>query len=479
MTAPQTPTGFAAINIPGSGPPWGSGYGPQFYIDSSRNFRDENGKIFIPNGLNFDGLEDVTQLPGSTTGNYFYGWPSGAPGTTTLPILSELNGASGNPRWAMPTVQMYLSVSGILGLTTYDTNGGGPYVPTLTATQYLTGVAQAIVFFQQNFNARVWIGVRNNAPRAPCGSFGVQPLMPGNQNTMLDALDGLAAIQSLGNWFGSPNGSASALGVNLGGVGLVCYNEPVVGNPASNLNGGNNGIYNGLNGGLQVGVNCSIADVWGIIMGTQGYGGYTLQTFSDVSRSGPNGYGTYSYNYPWQVAGCQQIINTFRATGACNPIMLDAPNYTNPTSNQTAAYNFGGWQWILNNPQYLPTDPLTLIPQPGGPPPASQLCMAWHVYNFTGDSLPGSGTGGAPGNMWADFVTLDKTLMPGIIAECGDADDSGWISPVLTWAANNGIGVIPWSMNPGQGYPQLLTSGYQPTNNYGSIVQPATLTWAG
>jgi hypothetical protein len=114
---------------------------------------------------------------------------------------------------------------------------------------------------------------------------------------------------------------------------------------------------------------------------------------------------------PYQVAGFQSLVNTVRATGATNVILIGGLEYSNAMS-----------QWLT----YKPTDP------------TGNLGAAWHSYNF---------------NLCITATCWNSTLLPILQAgvplvagEIGENDCAhGYIDPLMNWLDTNGAGYLAWT----------------------------------
>lgn len=114
----------------------------------------------------------------------------------------------------------------------------------------------------------------------------------------------------------------------------------------------------------------------------------------------------------YEVAGFQTLVNTVRATGATNVIMLGGLRYANDMR-----------QWL----QYKPTDP------------TGNLAAAAHVYNF---------------NACNTVACYDSELapvaaeVPLTLTEIGE-DDCGhaFVDTLMRWADAHGVGYLGWTWN--------------------------------
>lgn len=141
----------------------------------------------------------------------------------------------------------------------------------------------------------------------------------------------------------------------------------------------------------------------------------------------------------YHVAGMQTLVNTVRATGASNVIMLGGLAYSN---NLT--------QWLT----YKPTDP------------DHNLMASWHSYNFNSCSTS---------SCWTGQVAPVIRHVPLIASEIGEnncADD--YIDPLMNWLDSKSTGYIAWSWNVGprcsrspklitdyDGHPTAFGAGYE------------------
>jgi endoglucanase len=136
--------------------------------------------------------------------------------------------------------------------------------------------------------------------------------------------------------------------------------------------------------------------------------------------------GTYCQpGIQYRVAGMQTLVNTVRATGASNVIMLGGLGYANDLS-----------QWLA----YEPTDP------------DHNLVASWHSYNFNGCSDE---------SCWNSQVAPVIAKVPVIVGEIGEndcADD--YIDPLMNWLDSKHTSYLAWSWNTGTtcAGPKLITN---------------------
>lgn len=129
-------------------------------------------------------------------------------------------------------------------------------------------------------------------------------------------------------------------------------------------------------------------------------------------------------HYP--VAGMQTLVNTVRATGATNVIMLGGLGYANDLS-----------QWLA----YEPADP------------DHNLVASWHSYNFNGCTDE---------SCWNSQVAPVIAKVPVIVGEIGEndcADD--YIKPLMNWLDSKSTSYLAWSWNTGPictPSPKLITN---------------------
>ncbi|WP_214105601.1 cellulase family glycosylhydrolase [Acrocarpospora catenulata] len=126
----------------------------------------------------------------------------------------------------------------------------------------------------------------------------------------------------------------------------------------------------------------------------------------------------------YQVAGFQSLVNTVRATGATNIIMIGGLAYSNDLTG-----------WLANKP----TDPL------------NNLAAFAHIYNF---------------NSCANTSCYDSQLAPVAAAvplsltEIGENDCAhSFIDTLMNWADAHGVGYLGWTWNtwPCTSGPALIT----------------------
>jgi endoglucanase len=140
---------------------------------------------------------------------------------------------------------------------------------------------------------------------------------------------------------------------------------------------------------------------------------------------------------PFRAAGMQQLVDTVRATGATQPLMIAGPQY---------AGDLDGWL------QYEPHDPL------------HQLIASIHIYE------PDWAPCAAPA-CWSSQIARVAARVPVVEGEIGSINcTAGSILPLLNWSDAHGVSYLAWAWNVGScsGEPSLITSyDGTPTRTYG------------
>jgi hypothetical protein len=112
----------------------------------------------------------------------------------------------------------------------------------------------------------------------------------------------------------------------------------------------------------------------------------------------------------WVSAGMQQLVNTVRATGATQPIMVAGLNWAGDLSS-----------WLANEP----VDPL------------HQLIASVHIYNFSEDDTVAS---------WNATIAPVAARVPVVTGELGENDCAdGFIDQYMAWADTLGISYLGWT----------------------------------
>lgn len=151
----------------------------------------------------------------------------------------------------------------------------------------------------------------------------------------------------------------------------------------------------------------------------------------------------------FQAAGMQEIVNTIRATGATNLILLGGVNYAGH---------------ITEMMQYLPTDPL------------HNIAAAWHQYRLPGISPCVTATCLDPkiGNIMAQ--------LPVVATEFGETDcQADFLNAVMSYFDSKQQGYFAWKWTVGQCKDISLISDYSgtPTTVYGQAYKTHLATFTG
>ena len=160
------------------------------------------------------------------------------------------------------------------------------------------------------------------------------------------------------------------------------------------------------------------------------------------------------------IAGMQELVNTVRATGATNVLMLGGLAYSNDLSS-----------WLANEP----SDTLN--------PP--QIAASWHVYNYNrcNNTI-----------CYNHIIAPIAAQVPIIVGEMGENDCAdGFINSLMPWLDQHKISYLAWSWNvtscsspslitDNSGTPSKFGVGFKnhllsfPTNLYLSPVATVTST---
>jgi hypothetical protein len=148
----------------------------------------------------------------------------------------------------------------------------------------------------------------------------------------------------------------------------------------------------------------------------------------------------------YQVAGMQTLVNSVRATGATNVIMLGGLAWSNDLS-----------QWLT----YKPTDS------------TGNLVASWHVYNFNSCSNT---------SCWDTNIGTLAKQVPVVAGEIGQNSCAhDFIDQVMNWADTNGVGYLAWTWNPwgvcsSSGNDLITDWNGTPTSTYGEGYKAHLLT---
>lgn len=120
---------------------------------------------------------------------------------------------------------------------------------------------------------------------------------------------------------------------------------------------------------------------------------------------------------PFAVAGMQTLVNTVRATGATNILLLGGVAYANDLTG-----------WLANEP----TDP------------NNNLAASVHIYNFNAC---------ASTSCWASQIAPVAAKVPVIVGEIGESDCSHtFIDSLMNWLDTQNLGYLAWTWTVVSGY---------------------------
>ncbi len=147
------------------------------------------------------------------------------------------------------------------------------------------------------------------------------------------------------------------------------------------------------------------------------------------------------------VAGMQTLVNTVRATGATNVLMLGGLAWSNDLS-----------QWLANKPS----------------DPQNNLAASVHIYNFNACSNS---------SCWDSQIAPVAAQVPVIAGEIGENDcASSFISTLMNWFDSHGIGYLAWTWtatgNCG-GTPALISDWTGTPTGYGAGYKAHLLSLGG
>jgi len=144
------------------------------------------------------------------------------------------------------------------------------------------------------------------------------------------------------------------------------------------------------------------------------------------------------------VAGMQTLINTVRATGATNILMLGGLAWSNDLS-----------QWLANKPS----------------DPQNNIAASAHIYNFNAC---------ASSSCWDSQIAPVAAQVPVIIGEFGENDcASSFSATLMSWADSHGIGYLAWTWTDSgncSGTPALISDWTGTPTNYGAGVKAHLLS---
>jgi cell division septation protein DedD len=147
------------------------------------------------------------------------------------------------------------------------------------------------------------------------------------------------------------------------------------------------------------------------------------------------------------VAGMQTLVNTVRATGATNVLMLGGLAWSNDLS-----------QWLQNKP----TDP------------QNNLAASVHIYNFNACSNT---------SCWDSQIAPVAAQVPVIGGEIGENDcASGFISTLMSWFDSHSISYLAWTWTASgncSGTPALISDWSGTPTGYGAGYKSHLLSLLG
>lgn len=152
-------------------------------------------------------------------------------------------------------------------------------------------------------------------------------------------------------------------------------------------------------------------------------------------------------NVGFAVAGMQGLINTVRATGATNLIMLGGLAWSNDLSG-----------WLANKPS----------------DPQNNLVASVHIYNFNACANSGC---------WDSQIAPVAAQVPVIAGEIGENDcASSFVNTLMSWFDSHGVGYLAWtwtaSGNCG-GTPALISDWSGTPTGFGAGVKSHLLSLVG
>jgi hypothetical protein len=143
----------------------------------------------------------------------------------------------------------------------------------------------------------------------------------------------------------------------------------------------------------------------------------------------------YTQAYAWNTVGMQTLVNTIRAVGATNPLMVGGLAWANDLSG-----------WLTHEPK----DPLNAI------------IASWHSY-------PGETCDAA--SCWTSTVAPVALQVPVVTGEIGDnvAGAATYVDSLLPWEDAHGISYVGWTWNAWGDSSNILIADYTgtPTANFG------------
>lgn len=153
----------------------------------------------------------------------------------------------------------------------------------------------------------------------------------------------------------------------------------------------------------------------------------------------------------WEVASYQAMLDTVRATGATNVVLIGSMQY---------AQDLSGWL------KHRPTDPL------------EQIAAVWHPYPTFGADW-GTDAYAQPNyapKVFDDILRIQSAGFPVIATETGDRNTEGtegapMITTVTEWADQHDVGILGWGWNVWMEPDHVLIQDVHgtPTDGYGRV----------
>lgn len=359
---------------------------------------DGNGNTLQLRGVNVSGLE-----AGSILGApHPWDWSNVVSSSDSEPDWLAI------AAWKVNAVRLPLNEASWLGLTTTDADGstrsadpGGDYQATVIKSVNDAIAAGLYVILDLHWSA-------------PAG------FSPNAQNPFMDSDHSLAFWTSVANTFKSNPA-----------VLFEPFNEPFLYKPGASSHGAFATVAD---------ANQAIRD-----------GGLIAENYFTTINGN-----AAAISAGWQIVGYQDAIDTIRATGATNVLILGGQGYDNDES----------W-WT----QYPPSDS------------AGQLALTYHAYGGTFGYQP---TGGSPQYTAAQSIAvLNAPGVPVILTEAGGpvgpGADTSFMSALLSLVDAQGWSITAWTWNPWNGANagantliQDITN-YTPTIGEGEVYQNWTL----
>lgn len=339
---------------------------------------DTSGKILQLRGVNVSGLESIAAQ----------GWSANDPWGGWKPTWSAL------ANWKVNAIRLPMNEASWLGYHCTDATGsnrnpdpGANYQATVINTVKEATAAGIYVILDLHWSA----------PATFC---------PLNQNPAPDTDNSIAFWQSVSNTFKANPA-----------VMFELFNEPYLSASANS------------DGVLGSDIDSAACLVSGCKASYYFAGNVGSSATSKISKN-------------WMAAGLQTLIDTVRATGAKNVVLVGALHYSNDLT-----------VWTNPNP---PHDTL------------GQLAAAWHLYS---SSYPYNNPKSTATQQIADTVAA---RMPLLITEIGDVVGDGamptFTQSVLPWADKNGYSYLGWTWNNWNFSSNVLVkdSSGTPTPGFGS-----------